>query len=105
MTNSTDNAIRLGLFTTRTGERRIYVNGTSREKIYYTEGRGYTESSKLPGWFMNSDALRPQTNTSSVGTRRTKDLEAFTLAGKAIIERYGKGATFADVWAALEAGR
>lgn len=100
MTNTTD-TIRFGTFTTRNGQRRIYVNGTSRDKIFYTGGEGYVESSKLPGWFMNSDALRSQPNSSSLSGRRDKDLAAFTLAGKAIIEQFGAGATFEQVWEEL----
>jgi|688.fasta_scaffold1465125_1 hypothetical protein len=90
--------IKLGTFTTRNGERRIYVNGTTREKIYYTTGTGYLESSRLPGFYKNSDALRVQPNTSSVSTRRTKDNEAFNLAADFILETFGENVTFDQVW-------
>ena len=93
-------SIRFGAFTTSWGQRRIYVNGTTREKIYYTEGEGCLESSVLPGWYMNSDALRPQRNTSSVYVRRTKDLHAFECAAQAILARYGK-VSFDEVWNAI----
>lgn len=92
------NDIRFGTFTTRSGERRIYINGTTREKLWWiADSTGKIET--------QSDAIRPQPNTSSVSKRREKDYEASTVAVKAIRERMGldRRPTFEEAWSFLSA--
>jgi hypothetical protein len=60
--------ITFGTFVTFNGERRIYVNGTTR-KVWFTKD----VDGSLKG---NSDALRPQTNTSALYQKREKDRAA-----------------------------
>lgn len=59
-----------------TNEKRIYINGTTRTKIYFTR----SAENKFE---FNSDALRPQPNTSSLWQRREKDRAAMNEALKA----------------------
>ncbi len=89
----TEAGIRLGKFETRSGERRIYINGTTREKIYFTR----SDDGKL---VCNSDALRPQPNTSSLFRRRTKDRAAFDIVLEAL-RADNESVTFDLLWEAL----
>ena len=93
--------ITFGTFTTYSGERRIYINGTAREKVYLTDGEGNATSKHLPGWACNSDALKGEGSKASLEDRKKKDLAAFTLARKALVARYGTEPTFDAVWTAL----
>lgn len=93
--------IQFGVFTTYSGERRIYINGTTREKVYLTDGGGDAKSKSLPGWGFSSEALKGLGSKASIYDRQKKDLAAFTLARKALIARYGPEPTFDAVWTAL----
>ena len=90
--------ITFGTFTTYNGERRIYINGTAREKIYLTDGGGDAKSKLLPGWGLCSEALKGLGSKASVAGRQKKDLAAFTTARKALVARYGPEPTFDAVW-------